>query len=405
MNRSANLFDEGLICSCFIGFGDSCCSGLGSSCFSGLGSSRCFVSKGSYVSRSGSSPPATAGASSAGFLSSAAAGSRASVEVRLDSTFSITLLLFSGTGAFALPRRFLWKERASGVISRRDLSGAGTLRVLLDRPSCFLIESASGTADGALDIFGAAGFSVAALFISSFLFCKLSFSSSRLSDFCGPALRDRPALPRRILFFSSSGATYFSVCAFLSFPNRALNSGSSCDCAPIVPLLDLRPERKSVFGVVSCFSSGDCISEDLSSGDLRAGNLDDDEEAGDLRESDDCGLGDKAGVVDNARDLRGAGFVGFDSCVSTGAFSSTGSSFGRGSFTGSAFSGSEASGSFLVELRIGVEDSAAEDLAIRDAGLALVGGVTFLEEEGEWAGVFLNKDDRFSRFCPMSGGS
>ena len=161
-------------------------------------------------------------------------------------------------------------------MSRCDLAGAGTLSELLDRPSCFLMEIASGTDEGAGEIFGSdAGFSAAALFISSFFFNKLSFNSSRRSDFWGPALRDRPALPRRMLFFNSSGATYLSVWAFLSLPNRALNSGSCSDCAPMVPLRDFKPERKSVFGVVSCLSSGDLNSPGLSSGVLRAGNLGD----------------------------------------------------------------------------------------------------------------------------------
>ncbi|KAH0356857.1 hypothetical protein KCU81_g228, partial [Aureobasidium melanogenum] len=235
LNLSAILFDIGLVCTW--GLEDSCCNRLGSSCAAGLVGSRVSGLGSSFVSGPGLS--SVLGADSAG-SSSATEDGFDSMEARLSSAFSVTLLLFSGTGALGFPLRFLWNDRASGVMSRCDFAGAGMLSVLFDRPSCFRTESASGTDEGAGETFGSgAGFSAAALVISSFFFNKLSLSSSRRSVFCGPALRDRPALPRRMLFFSSSGATYFS------------------------------PERKSVFGVVSCFNSGDLNSPDLNSGDFK----------------------------------------------------------------------------------------------------------------------------------------
>lgn len=181
LKRSAILFDIGLVCTW--GLDGSCCTGLGSSCFAGLGSSRFSGSGSSCFLGSGFSSLFTAvGASSAGFSSDATTDGFASREALFSSSFSVTLLLFSG--ALGLPLRFLWNDSASGVMSLCDLAGAGTLSVLLERPSCFLIESASGTDEGAGEILGSgAGFSTAALFISSFFFNKLSFNSSRRSVF------------------------------------------------------------------------------------------------------------------------------------------------------------------------------------------------------------------------------
>lgn len=309
------------------------------------------------------------------------------------------------------------------------------MSVLLGRPSCFLIEIASGTDEGVGEIFGSGtGFSEAALFISSFFFNKLSFSSSRRSVFWGPALRDRPALPRRMLLFNSSGATYLSVWAFLSLPNSALNSGSCSDCAPIVPLRDFNPERKSVLGVVSCFNSGDLNSPDLNSGVLKAGNLGDDE-----AESEACNLGGKVGTDESALGFRAAGLIGslpvnldesaldFEGVGLEGSwfmgvtslvlsrrllpndFSALGTSFLDSSsmdafLTGSCFFNSVFSFTLGARSSEGVEGSGRADFPTSETGLALVGGVTFLDALGECVGVFFI-DDLFNSPWPKVGVS
>jgi hypothetical protein len=232
-----------------------------------------------------------------------------------------------------------------------------------------------------------------------------------------------------MLPFNSSGATYLSVWAFLSLPNSALNSGSCSVCAPIVPLRDFKPERKSVFGVVSCFSSGDLNSPDLNSGVFRVGNLGD--EVVEVTESEAGSLGGRVGTDDSALGFRAAGLTGsfsvnleesaldFEGVGLEGSdflgvaslavsrrlllnnLSSLGMSFAISSFlgaclTGSCFFNSVFSITLGVRSSDGVEGSGRADLPTRETGLALVGGVTFLDALGEWVGVFLI-DDLFNK--------
>lgn len=104
--------------------------------------------------------------------------------------------------------------------------------------------------------------------------------------------------------------------------------------------------------------------------------------------------------------LEGSCFLAVVSCalstrlVSNGfsslVMSCSASSFLDASLTGSCFSRSVFSGTLGVRSSEGVDGSGKADLPMSEIGLALVGGVTFLDALGECVGVFLI-DDLFNR--------
>jgi len=123
-----------------------------------------------------------------------------------------------------------------------------------------LATIASGVPDKSLGFSGFDGSVVALTFIVSFCLTRLSLNSSTRSRLAGPPVVLKPAFPRRMLFFSVSGATYLSACVFLSLFRAFLNSGS-CPLLSSGPLArDLRLARKSnlfvTSGLIWVFTAG-----------------------------------------------------------------------------------------------------------------------------------------------------
>lgn len=115
------------------------------------------------------------------------------------------------TGRLGWPWRLkLCRAIDSGAMTPRSFAVVGLL-VDLDRLSCLAMASggvASGSLAPLLDLEPLPVIASPALaFMASFCLSMLSLKSSRRSVFLGPPVTVRPALPRRILFFNSSGAT------------------------------------------------------------------------------------------------------------------------------------------------------------------------------------------------------